>query len=180
VGTPLRSLLAAILGGAVALGAASAQRCGDHLYLSLLDDHGKPILPGELTKITVHVTVRDINHREELQSYDPVPDTRELPEGRTVSAIRTDCGLEEARFDIEWHGRRMEIAIRHVRGDAGNILLRDAAFAAGAFIIDLGGGLEETCILVHGTQVEGIQIINERLWSIRRDRVVRVTAIPNL
>jgi hypothetical protein len=168
-----RCLWIACLSAGLLAGSAGAQRCGDHLFVSLLDADGKPIPPSELT-MKVRVTVHDINHWQELLTFDPTPEIETIPEGRTVHVLRTDCGLVEAAFQIGWKGRRMDLAIRDVPGDAGNILLGDVAFAEGAYTIELTTPLEESCVLLHSHLIEGIEEIGRELWSIRKGRLIRV------
>src|SRR5262249_41821125 len=93
-------------------------------------------------------------------------------DGNKVFSIRTDCGLIEAKFVIEYRESRMTIIIKDIPGDAGNIILKGLKIANGSFEINLNGRKLENCTLEHDTIITDNRIIEERLWRIDNTKII--------
>src|SRR5258708_20971361 len=98
--------LTALIVSAVAM---PAQRCGDHIWVYLTDDAGKPIPPSKYKAVKITVTTIDYEHDRRLVVRQCEPDLLEVPKGITSFSVRTGCGLEEIKYEFEYREKKMVI-----------------------------------------------------------------------
>lgn len=114
---------------------ASAQRCGDSLFLFLRDREGRVIAPTDFESVKVSATYTVANVSE-LIAADPV--LKELPTKVKSFSMRAECGIKQAQFRLIYKGEEMTIRVLNVPGDAGHILLEGITFHKGIFEVDIG------------------------------------------
>ena len=146
------------------------QRCGDHLWLSLINGNGEPIKPSDYQSIKISTKAFDIHDRTKVYNTIIEAEHKRISGGLEVLSIRTECGLIEAKFDLQYKNDKMEIIIKNIPGDAGNFILNNFQFRKGKYEVNLGTRLEN-CVLVHDTIVEGNKIIEEKLWRIDNNKI---------
>lgn len=172
----LLSLLTLIILLLINISGVYGQRCGDFLWISLNDRDGHSIDPSKYQSIKIYTKSYDVNDLNKVYENEVSPEIKLLKEGQAVLSIRTICGLIEARFSLEYQDQKMNLIIKNLPGDSGNIILKDLQFSEGKYEVDIGGRKLDNCQLEHDTIISGSKIIDEKLWRIDKDKF---TVMPN-
>jgi hypothetical protein len=111
----------------------SAQRCGDSLFIYLRDQNGQVMAPSafESVKVSATYTVDNVTNL-----VDAEPKISELAHGIRSFAVRAECGMKVAQFQLKYKGDVMTIRVLNVPGDALHILLEGISFRKGTFEVD--------------------------------------------
>lgn len=150
----------------------NAQRCGDKLWFSL-NYKGKPINPSDYQLIKITIKSLSITNSNNIVEEEIAPEILKLKDDLRVFSIRTICGLKEAKYQVTYDNRQMEITIKNIPGDAGNFIIKELEFTPGVFEIDLGNKAKQNYELAHDTIVSNSLIIEERLWLIKNANIIK-------
>jgi hypothetical protein len=149
----------------------SAQRCGDSLLIYLRDQNGQVIAPSafESVKVSATYTVDNVTNL-----IDAEPTINELVHGVKSFAVRAECGMKLAQFQLKYKGDEMTIRVLNVPGDAQHILLERILFEPGKFEVDLGGRPLQNVETYQGAESKADDPANEIKWSIKDNALKKV------
>lgn len=143
---------------------ASAQRCGDSLFIYLRDQNGQVIAPAEFgsAKVSATYTVDNVTNL-----VDAEPKTSELVHGVKSFTVRAECGMKVAQFQFKYKGEVMTVRVLNVPGDAQHILSAGIVFRKGTFEVDLGGRPMQNVEEYGGAERHAVDPADEIRWVIK-------------
>jgi hypothetical protein len=113
----------------------NSQRCGDHIYFFFNDRRGKNIDPSHFQSIAmVDDVVQDLVYKDNVE--------RKEMKGFLAP---TRCGLGEMKVTIAYQNKRMDLILKRIPGDHGDIFLYSIPFSKGTFTFDFENNLDKTC-----------------------------------
>jgi hypothetical protein len=149
----------------------SAQRCGDSLFIYLHDQNGQVIALSafESAKVSATYTVDNVTNL-----VDAEPKISELVHGVKSFAVRVECGMKFAQFQLKYKGEVMTIRVLNVPGDAQHILLEGIVFRKGTFEVDLGGRPMQNVEEYKGAERKADDPADEIRWVIKDSSLKQV------
>lgn len=136
-----------------------SQRCGDHILFSFNDRAGKNIAPAKFESIMITLNGSATGH--ELDSNR---------KGTKEFGWQTLCGHREMKVTVIYRKKKMELILKEVPGDQGDIFLHAIPFSEGVYTFDFENHLDKTCREeVNGRRGQCI-VSPERLKKITPDR----------
>jgi hypothetical protein len=115
----------------------NSQRCGDHIYFFFDDQSGKNIDPGDFQSIVIN--------------GGPAWKGNAARKGMKGFLLPTGCGFGEMKVVMTYQSKKMELILKRIPGDQGEIFLYSIPFSNGTYTFDFEGNLNKTC----GDSVKG-------------------------
>jgi len=110
------------------------QRCGDRIQFFFNDQTGENIDPASFKSIMVVLNESDRRY----------PSNTEKNKMKGVS-LPTLCGVRQMKVTIAYQNKKMELIIKRIPGDKGNIFLYSIPFSESTYMFDFENDLDKNC-----------------------------------
>lgn len=110
------------------------QRCGDYIYFFFDDQNGKNIDPANFESLTIN--------DKDYEVSGPFKSERK---GMKGFSRQTGCGMPEMKVKVAYQNKKMELIIKRIQGDSGDIFLYSIPFSEGTYMFDFEYNLDKNC-----------------------------------
>ncbi|HEV2882822.1 MAG TPA: hypothetical protein VGX24_16220 [Pyrinomonadaceae bacterium] len=114
--------------------ASNSQRCGDEIFFSFSERTGENIDPADFASIMI--VYNDTGRAYKLNIER---------KGTKEFVQPTLCGHREMKVTITYQNKKMELILKNIPGDQGDIFLQSIPFAEGTYTFDFEHHLDKTC-----------------------------------
>lgn len=114
--------------------APNSQRCGDSIFFFFTDQTGKDIDLADFESVVIL-----------LNNWGPGYKLNKERKGEKGFALQTLCGQREIKVTVSYRSKEMELILKRIPGDQGNIFLYAIPFSEGAYTFDFEDNLDKTC-----------------------------------
>lgn len=113
---------------------SNSQRCGDAIFFSFNDSTGKNIDPADFESITFVFNDWGAAYKLNIER-----------KGTKRFDRPTLCGYVEMKVAVAYRNKKMELILKRIPGDQGDIFLQSIPFSEGAYTFDFENHLDKTC-----------------------------------
>jgi hypothetical protein len=113
---------------------SNSQRCGDDINFFFNDRSGKNIDPVTFESIMIVLNDSDPGYKRNTER-----------KGMKGFSVQTGCGYRVMKVTIAYQNKKMELILKQIPGDQGNIFLYAIPFSKGTYTFDFERNLDKSC-----------------------------------